>query len=250
VADHLTEEEQIETIKRWWSENWLSLVLPIVIAIAGYSGWNFWQQQKLDASHNASDQYQTLLSFVEKPELSESERGQAILLAQSIDENYSSSLYADLSALIAAKLAVDSDDLDLAESTLRGVVDDAKTPSTADIAKARLAQVLLAKEKTDEALQLVASTDSDAMKALYAEIRGDALIAKGNNAAAKTAYEEALSSLLPEQSGYAAIIQFKMQGVSQELVAQVSETAVSEAATASQGEEQAEAQADSDVQEN
>lgn len=215
MADHLTEEEQIEAIKRWWKENWLSLVLPIVVAIAAYTGWNFWQDQKAQSAQMASEKYQTLLGFFEAPSLSESEQGQALLLAEEIASSYSGSLYADLSRLIAARVAVEKNDLGKAQEILLAVVDEGKTDAVVQVAKARLARVHLSEGRYDQAAALVDSTDHESTKSLYAEIRGDAYLAKGQHDAARTAYEEALASLTPNQANQAAIVQFKLQGIAQ-----------------------------------
>ena len=39
MADHITEEEQIEALKRWWDENGKQVVLAIVLTVGGYFGW-------------------------------------------------------------------------------------------------------------------------------------------------------------------------------------------------------------------
>jgi predicted negative regulator of RcsB-dependent stress response len=216
VADHLTEEEQIEAIKRWWKENWLSLVLPIVLAALAYTGWNVWQDRKETSAKLASDQYQNLLNFYQAPEFSESQRGQALLLAEQIANEHSGSLYADLSLLLAARLSVEGNELDEAQQKLEAVIDSNKRESEVQIAKARMAKVLLAKGQYNEALGLVPASAADSARALYAEIRGDIYLAQEQHSAARTAYEEALTSLSPSEANHAAIIQFKLQGVAQE----------------------------------
>ena len=42
MADHITEEEQIEALKRWWDENGKQVVLAIVLTVGGYFGWQAW----------------------------------------------------------------------------------------------------------------------------------------------------------------------------------------------------------------
>ena len=48
MADHLSEEEQIEAFKRWWAENGLQTLLSIVLVVGGYFGWQGWQQHQQD----------------------------------------------------------------------------------------------------------------------------------------------------------------------------------------------------------
>ncbi len=46
MAEHLSEEEQLEALKRWLSENGTSTVVGVVLAISGYLGWGFWQDKQ------------------------------------------------------------------------------------------------------------------------------------------------------------------------------------------------------------
>ena len=38
MAEDITEEEQIEALKRWWAENGMQTVLAVVLVIGGYFG--------------------------------------------------------------------------------------------------------------------------------------------------------------------------------------------------------------------
>ena len=44
MADHITEEEQIEALKRWWDDNGKQTILAIVLTVGGYFGWQAWTQ--------------------------------------------------------------------------------------------------------------------------------------------------------------------------------------------------------------
>ena len=62
----------------------------------------------------------------------------------------------------------------------------------------RIARVQLAQDRPDEALATLAAADSPgAFAARYAELRGDALLRKGDTAGAIAAYREALASKEP-----------------------------------------------------
>ena len=59
------------------------------------------------------------------------------------------------------------------------------------IARLRLARVQLAQGKADDALKTLDAAKPGAFAARYAEVRGDALLAKGDRAGALKAYREA-----------------------------------------------------------
>ena len=43
MAEHLSDEEQLESFKRWFKENGLSTIVVVVLAAGGYFGWEFWK---------------------------------------------------------------------------------------------------------------------------------------------------------------------------------------------------------------
>lgn len=216
MADHLTEEEQIEALKQWWKDNWTFIVIPVVLAGSLYYGWAVWQQKKEAQAESGSVIYQQLIKALETTpgaELSDQQRTQAESLASEIAETHAGSLYADNGNLILARLAVEKQELSAAEGYIQRVVDNGTNESIKDLAKARLARVKLAQSKFDEALALVSSAADSEYKSMFAEIRGDALAGQGNSGAAKTAYEEAVESLPERQFSRQSILQLKIDGV-------------------------------------
>ena len=215
MADHLTEEEQIEAIKGWWSENWISVVLPIVVLALLYTGWNYWGDYKRDRSQLASDKYEQLLELVEtyesSPEKSDTAKSNVLSVAQAIKDEALGS-YSDLAAMLIARFAVNDEDFDTAAEALKDVVANGANEPTINIARARLARVYLAQEKFSEAIALVAPVESPSVKSLYSEVRGDIYVAQGELAAAHTAYQDAIASLSQAQGNHRGILQFKLDG--------------------------------------
>lgn len=214
MADHLTEEEQIETIKNWWRENWFSVVLPIVLAALAYTAWNYWGNYQATQAQLASDKYQALIEVVEGAgdlSLSDEAIEQATSLAVNLSESHGGTLYADMAELILARLSVDAGNLAVAEVQLQKVVDGGQTAAVKNIARSRLAKVLLAQEKYDAALAMVVANSDPAMKAQFAEIRGDIYLDQDLLREANTAYQEALDSLDENNFSRRSLLQFKLQ---------------------------------------
>lgn len=217
MAQHLTEEEQIEALKRWWQENWLSIVLPIVVAVVGYVGWTFWQDNREQHAQIASDQYQQLLELVEvEPgsDLTDEQKTNVRAQATLIMEQFGDSMYADLSGLLLARFAVEDDNYEEAENILRTVAAQSDNAGLVQLANARLAKVLLNLGKHDEALSLVGQPQDQAYKSLYAEIRGDIYLAQNKPEEAHTAYQEALEVLDPQQFSRRGLLQVKIDSTS------------------------------------
>ena len=47
--EDLTDNEQEEQLRRWWSENWLWIVGGIALGLALLWGWQYWQGSKVAA---------------------------------------------------------------------------------------------------------------------------------------------------------------------------------------------------------
>ena len=62
-------------------------------------------------------------------------------------------------------------------------------------AKVRLAHVLLAQKRYEDAQQVLAGSELGSYAALIAETRGDILLAQGDNSGALAAYEQAKAEL-------------------------------------------------------
>lgn len=234
MSDHITEEEQIEAIKRWLSENWVSIVLPIALVLVGYVSWNFWGDYKTNRASAASEQYQLLVDALNDTTgngLSDKAIETARSLADGVLSQYQDTLYADLTNLIVAKLDVDAGELDAAKTRLQAVVSQHAAPASLNLAKARLAKVELALGNYDQALTYVNAADSDSSKALYAEIRGDIYSAKGDMDAANTAYKDALINLTQQQQSRSGLLQLKIDATSKPVNALISEMVDAQSAT-------------------
>lgn len=216
MAEHLTEQEQIEALKNWWTTYWKSIVLPILIVALGYSGWTFWQKHSAANAALGSSQYLELTKVMETAPgapLTEQQRTQAKVLADALVDDFGGSLYADHANLILARLAVEEKALPAAEAYLQRVIDKGANAAIRELAKARLARVHIAQDKTDAALALVAVAGDSSYKALYAEIRGDALAQQGKAEQAKTAFQEAIDALPPSDFNRRSLIQLKVDGI-------------------------------------
>lgn len=239
MADHLTEEEQIETLKRWWAENGKGIVSGVALALAGYFGYQWWQSSERANAEAASDLYQSFLEAVSANEgrPDSAQLTTARTLAQQLKDNYGRRIYSGQASLRLAALAVENNDLDTAAADLQWALDNSPAEEVKLLAQRRLASVFSAQGETDQALALVSGKVPPAFAALFAETRGDILLARGDETGARAAYQEALAQLLPGQAGSRPLLEMKLSGLG------VEEAEDGENALAAEGEEQeAEAQ--------
>lgn len=238
MAAHLSEDEQLESIKRWWAENGKSTVAGVVLAVGGYLGWGAWQDKQVADAEAASVIYQNLSqAMVQQPgqPLSDEKVTTAQSLAAQLKDNYPSSLYASQAALFKAKLAVEQGDLPTAVAELQWVIDKNVDPAMTLLVRARLARVLLDQQQYDRALAAVPDQGSGSFKSVFAEIRGDIFVSQNEPAKALAQYEQALLSLLPDQLDRSPLLQIKID----DLDGSVSKTSAPSVNSADKGSEPA-----------
>lgn len=193
------EDDEIETLKNWWSQYGKALIAMTVVGVGGVLGLQAWDTSKRVSGEAASALYEDMLE-ASSGAAADTDDDNLETTAQSLSaqlrEQHADSIYAVLAALHLAKLAVDEEDLDTAINELEWALAQDLNEALEVTVRMRLARLLVAQEKTAEALAaLDFPVSSDAHKSSLAEIRGDIFIAMGEPAKARDAYQLALDSL-------------------------------------------------------
>lgn len=207
----LSEEEQVERLRKWWAENGVSLVISIVIGVAALMGWRHWQGWEKQEAAAASAVYETMMNAVQRARSapdSTADAELARLRAEELIAQYPNSTYAGFARLLLARLAVEAGDLAGAEAQLQAVLDAPATDELGLTARVRLARVLVQSGELDRAYALVAEPVADAFKAQALEIQGDVLRRQDDIAGARDAYSAALE--LMDASEYRELVQMKL----------------------------------------
>jgi predicted negative regulator of RcsB-dependent stress response len=203
----LEEQEQIDALKAWWSQHGRLVTVAVVaaaIAALATAGWRYYRTQQ-------NDQASQVYAALEKAAHSNDAKQIHDLSSQLMDQ-FGSSTYAASAALIAAKASVDAGDLKNAGAQLEWAAEHARDQETKAVARLRLAAVRLDEKRYDEALKLLEQQPPDAFLALYADMKGDVLVAQGKPAEAKAAYQSAIEKL-PAEGVYRALVQVKLDGL-------------------------------------
>lgn len=182
-----SDEEQLDALKRWWSENGTSVMAGVVLGIGGLLGWRGWTAYQENQAKAASTYYSVLHAAAKQNDAEAVTNN-----AEVLQDDYASTPYAVLAALEMAKLKGQSGDLESAAEQLRWALDHGAQDSLRNVARIRLARVLTAQGKTDEALELLAVSLPASYTPLVEEIRGDAFVAQGKIEKARKAYDRAI----------------------------------------------------------
>lgn len=189
MAELRTEEEQVQAMKDWWKKNGSSLLIGIGAALAIVFGWQAWQNHQAQERAEAANQFTTLLTAFSTGD--EDSKNTVEFVADSLREEHGSSAYAIYGNLVLARqqMMVENDP-EAAVASLEWALEktgDYKALSL--VIRNRLAQAQFAAGEHDAALAtLNGASDSETFAAVFSELRGDILLAKGDTKAAREAY--------------------------------------------------------------
>jgi predicted negative regulator of RcsB-dependent stress response len=190
VNTYETDDEKVEAIKKWWKENGFSVVAGITIGLGAIVGWRAWDGYRDSVGQQASAAFEQLLATANGGDAQS-----AIKQAQLLSEEFSSTAYSALAALVRARVELESGNTDGARAALEQAIDQAPDPGIARIAALRLARVLAAEGDLAAASALIAKyDDSQSFAGDFAAVRGDIAAAEGRAADARSAYEQALAA--------------------------------------------------------
>ncbi len=193
MAYNLEEQEQLESLKAFWNRygNFLvTIVAVLALSIAGWRAWGWYQERQ---SSQASVVYEQLRQAANARDVEKVRETAGRLFG-----DYSGTAYAEMAALVAARAYVDAGDAKAAKAPLQWAVDNADDPEFRHAARLRLARILLDEGAFDEGLALLDVAASGRFAGLYADLRGDLLVAAGKPGEARSAYEQALAAFSPD----------------------------------------------------
>lgn len=191
MRDYTTDQEQIEIIKQWWNDYGKYLLIAIFAGVLLGFGWRSWHGHQITNNLAASELYQQLL--VADASMNQE---QVNKLGEALTNNYKRSPYAVMANLILAKNSVENNDLVTAKRQLEWIMKYGYTKSFQQIARIRLARVLLAQKKTTEALAILNKMDDADFSPEINSVKGDIYMAMSDEQNAKKSYQLAQQELL------------------------------------------------------
>lgn len=201
---YATDHEQWELIKAWWKANGKMIVTVVILAMAATYAYRYWQQHQQQQGERASVLYEQMLS-------SQTTNSTAVMtaIAGNLENNYSKTPYASLASLLEAKIAADNANLAVAEQKLNWVIDHSKSKSLKQIARIRAARVLLAQNRPEDALKLLAVSDDSGFLAEVNQVKGDIYLAQGDKLRAYEFYQAALNTI-PQNQPIRGLLQMQL----------------------------------------
>ncbi len=204
MDDLISEKEQIEQIRTWWSEYGGYVIGGIGLGIALLVGYNYWQSSRLEAQLAGSALYETLTQHVTTGRLDEAEA-----VADELEADYESTTYAAQARLAMARLYMDKNRDQDAADVLRELLASNADESLKHVARTRLARVLLYQGKAQDVVDLLEGRQSEAFAAVYDELLGDAYSELGRFEEAEAAYQRVMLDPMAQATVNQELVQWK-----------------------------------------
>ena len=182
----LSDDEQVERLKAWWKANGNSIIAGVVIGLGGFFAWQWWGSYQDKLAGEGAEAYETFAQVAFANDVKKTDDA----LAQ-LQSEYGGTSYYQFAAMELARQQVNAGSLQAAEKTLGSLLKQSDDSALKPLLETRLARLLVAQQRLDEAGKLLDSINSDAYAAETAAIRGEIAYQRGDMAGARAALEEA-----------------------------------------------------------
>jgi predicted negative regulator of RcsB-dependent stress response len=208
MALDLEEQEQVAELKAWWRQHGNLIVSAVLACALAFAAWQGWRWYQANQAAQAAGLYESLARAAQAGD------GKALRdAAGSLIESYPRTLYAAMGALVAARFHFDRNDLKAAKTQLAWVIERSASEDFKDVARLRLAAVLLDEKAYDEALKVLDEKHGPAYDAQFTALRGDVLVAKGQPAEARTAYQAAIEKAAKDQGTFRESVRMRLEAL-------------------------------------
>lgn len=193
MESYHSDEEQIQALRNWWKSNGTSTLLAVVIALAGWFGWQAWHDHRQQQADAASVLYQQLLELDNEIQRqpNKSRLATAQHLAEQLRQEHGSSVYAQYAAALWAKIETTQNHLDAAAKQYRWILQHKPAPSVERLTRLRLAAILFDQGSAKVALAMLDAVDPAEFRADFDALRGDIYLKQGQVEKARQAWERA-----------------------------------------------------------
>jgi predicted negative regulator of RcsB-dependent stress response len=189
VDAYSTDDQTVESLRKWWAENGTWILAGLLLGSATLFGWRYWVEYRDQTYATASDAFEQVTAAARQGDIARAEA-----LVVEIGGLPLATPYGDLSRLTIAAAAAESGDLDEAQRQLNMLLEGGTDNGITHLGRLRLARLQLAAGHLDQMTATLLVADPGPFAPLYAELRGDLALARGDREAAVAAYSEALAS--------------------------------------------------------
>jgi predicted negative regulator of RcsB-dependent stress response len=203
----LQEQEQLDALKSFWKQYGNLITWLLVLLLGAYAAWIGWNYYQRDQASKAAALYDELDRSAQAGDAQRAAR-----VFDDLKARYGGTTFAAQGGLLAAKVMTDKNELEPAGAALSWVAAESGDEALKSVARLRLAALLLQQGKPQDALKQLEAPPAPGFEALFADRRGDILMAEGKKAEARAAYEAAYRAM-DAQLDYRRLIEAKLTAI-------------------------------------
>jgi len=188
MSAYQTDEEQVEAIKAWWKENGTSVIVGAVLGFGIIFGWQGWNKYQVSQGEAASARFTVMENAVAK-----GDETAAIAAAKQVIGEFPDTVYGTFASMQLAKLSYEKGEKTVARQHLEWAMHNAVDESLAELARLRLARLLIDMNEVDAANGVIDGAGDSSLAGEFAILLGDLALLNGDEGAARAAYQDALS---------------------------------------------------------
>jgi len=209
---HVTEDEQLARVRKWWKDNGTSIITGVVLGLILIVGYNWWQSHQRNMALEASDIFSQLLDASESEDIDKQTE-----LAMQLKNDHPKLDYTAKALILSSTSQMKAGKADEAKGNLQWVIENSKQVDNQMIASYKLARQLYREGAYDQALELVDIESKAGFASQYFELIGDLHQKKSDLGKAQEAYLKAMELISPTSaaSGYSDILQLKINNTAQ-----------------------------------
>lgn len=204
----LEEQEQVAAFRAWWERYGNAILVGATVVLLTIAGWNGWRWYERTQAANAASLYDAVQKAAAEKDTKKVRDATGAIL-----EQYPTTTFAPMAALISAKVHFDTGDLKTARAQLQWVIDRAAEPELKSIARLRLAHVLVDDNALEDAIKLLEAPAEGDFVGQFAALRGDILSLAGKKAEARAAYKTALDKTDTKNQQQRERLQWKLDAL-------------------------------------
>ena len=181
------ENDQVDAIKRFFAENGKALAVGVILGVGALIGWRYWNSHQTESARSASLSYQTVVSSLSAG------KAENLSAAEKFAAD-NKNTYGALASMELAQQFVDQNQLEKAAAQLQQGLAATSDENLNAVITLRLARVQVQLKQADTALKTLESVKGEGWAAIVADLRGEALLSKGDKQGARSAWEAGVKS--------------------------------------------------------
>jgi predicted negative regulator of RcsB-dependent stress response len=210
MALDLEEQEQVDALKAWWKQYGNITLTALTIFVLGVAGFSAWQGYQAKQTNEAAALFDLL-----RKELASNDVKKIRDVGGQLIDKFPRTVYATDAAMIVAKANFESGDAKSAKAQYLWVIAHAKQTQSKDLARMRLAVVLLDEKNFSEALKYLVGVHDAAFDPLFNDLKGDVYSLQGKAQDARLAYQAAILAL-PKDNPFKNYVQLKLDALGEQ----------------------------------